>query len=194
MSALLALIGAILSLGQLHAMSVNPPTFSELVRSSTQIVRAEVLAIEARYESSPSGDRPICTFVTCRVLRSLKGDNAGEITLRFLGGRVGDIELEVPGMPTFQQGARYVFFIAQNGSAFCPLVAVAHGNYPIASDGVTDRVLRSNGDPLRQIGDVARPFADHRQATGATGDAASALTLADFEAAILREIDHANAY
>src|SRR5437868_5284706 len=84
-----------------RAMSVIPPTFSELVGQATQIVRVEIVEVHSQFDLGPDGSVPINTYVRCRVLKTLKGAAQETITLRLLGGEVGDVGLAVPGMPKF---------------------------------------------------------------------------------------------
>jgi hypothetical protein len=183
-------VGAV---GTVHAMSVIPPTFPELVQLATQIVRVEILDVSCRYDTAPTGERPIHTYVKCHVLKTLKGTPQESITLRFLGGRVGDDQLEISDMPSFAVGEKYVFFVAQNGTAFCPLVRVMHGSYPVVQDGTaagTERILRNNREPLLEVAQVGRPMAEGVGQTIARETVSSALSLADFETAIADEIIH----
>jgi hypothetical protein len=190
----IALLGwlAIAAAGvSLRAMSVVPPTFSELVAKANQILRVEVLEMKSQFDLGPAGERSINTYVKCRVLRTLKGVDQPVITLRQLGGEVGDVGLRVPGMPAFELGGRYIVFVDQNGTAICPLVAAMHGHYPVVKDDTaagTERVLRSDGQPLTDVAEVVRPMSDHTQLGKNQATLISALSVADFEEAILREL------
>jgi hypothetical protein len=167
-----------------HALSVIAPSFTELVDEAAQIVRVEVLETSARLSTTTHGP-VIHTFVRCRVLRWLKGEAAGqEFTLQLQGGEVGDLRMEVPGMPQFKAGDRCLLFVEKNGAAFCPLVGVMHGRYHVVTDPATgvEHVLRNNREPLRATADVALPMGHGaiRQSAAESG----ALTLAAFESAI----------
>lgn len=177
----------------LRALSVIPPTFPELVSLATEIVRVEVLEVSSRFDN-PAGTGSIHTYVRCRVLRSLKGSNSETMTLRLLGGQVGEILMDIPDMPTFTTGEKYILFVAQNGRAFCPLVAASHGAYFVVTDDTaagTERVLRYNHDPLLSVASVVQPMADHVQGNTTRSALISSLSVADFETAILREIANA---
>jgi len=184
----LALTGVSLS-----AMTVVPPTFHQLTSDAAQVQRIEVTAVEARWDDSPSG-RVIHTYVTARVLRNLKGTAGETVTLRFLGGEVDGQRLRVADMPQLEVGGKYIVFVAGNGTAFCPLVGVMYGDYPIVKDPGTgvEKVVRYNHTPLRSADAVNTP------ATGAAVDAAgtvSAQSLRDtmtveaFESAIRGELN-----
>ena len=177
------LVAALVVAPHAHALSVIPPTFSELVAEATQIVRVEVIETTARLSTSQHGP-VIHTYVRTRVLRQLKGERIeGELTLRLQGGQVGTMGMEIPGMPQFKPGERCMVFVEKNGTAFCPLVAAMHGRYHIVTDPATglEHVLRDNRDPLRAVDDVVLPMqlALHRDRSINQG-----IKLSAFEAAI----------
>lgn len=173
------------------AMTVVPPTFSKLVDHATQILRVEVVGSSSRWDTSAAG-RMIHTYVQCSIQRTLKGDTASSITLMFLGGTVGDDHIEVPGLPKLEVGHTYILFVAGNGQMFCPIVAGAHGTYPIITDDATkaQTVLRANLQPLVSVDDVSRPL----RAGGLTqggGLGAAGLSREAFENSIVSEINRA---
>jgi hypothetical protein len=156
---LLALAAALLlAAPAARAMSVVPPTFAELVAESESIVRGEVTAIRSAHDDTSPG-RPIRTYVTFRVARTLKGPApaADSVTLVFLGGTVGADSLEVAGMPRFTVGDREIVFVARNGRTFCPLIAAGHGRYRVLRDAATQRdyIARENRLPLESTAEVA---------------------------------------
>ena len=171
-----------------EAMSVVPPSFSTLVQSAEQVVRAEATASESRWDATPQGGQVIHTYVQFRVLRTLKGAAQETLTIRMLGGQVGPTAMEIPDMPSFQVGSRYILFVAQNGRAFCPLVGVLHGAYQVVTDQATgaERVVRANGEPLASPAGVSSPIEPSIRASGA--GLGGAMGREDFEAAIIKEL------
>jgi hypothetical protein len=140
-----------------QALTVQAPTFTHLVAAAEQIARVEITGLSARWDTGPAG-RMIHTYVQCRVMRMLKGPAAETLSLRFMGGQVGDYRLVIPDMPAFQTGATYVLFIAGNGRAFCPLVAVGYGSYPVRRDAAgIERITRASGSSLRTLDEIATP-------------------------------------
>ena len=181
---------AILS-GALQAMTVAPPAFEDLVGDAAQILRVEATKIYSRWDEA-AGKKTLHTYVECRVLRVLKGAAVENITLRFYGGRVGEAAMVVPDMPALAAGTRYIVFVRDNGRAFCPLVAVMYGNYPLATDAAdgTERVLRSNGEPLNrlaQIGSGMKAGTPGRETAAAVH---TAMSRDDFETSILNKVNH----
>jgi len=167
------------------ATTVVPPTFEQLVSQAELVVRAEVRAL--RCEETLREGRPVIhTYVTIDVLRALKGDAPARLELRLLGGTVGERTLHVPGVPRFVPGERCLLFIENNGRQFCPLVAIMHGRYRVERRGAdgAEIVRRDNGAPLRSPADVALPMAAPIPAL----TAGTAMTLAEFETAILNQL------
>jgi len=173
-----------------EAMSVIPPSFSKLVHNADQIVRAQAVSSSSRWETTSQGGQVIFTYVQFQVLATLKGAAQGGITLRFLGGQVGNDGMVIPDMPTFAIGSTYILFVAGNGSAFCPLVGIQHGSYQVVSDPATgaERIARANGSPLKAAGDVSLTIeAPATRALSLDG----AITRSGFEGAITQELGHA---
>lgn len=171
-----------------YGLSVIPPTFSELVAGAAQVVRVKVSKVSSRWDAAPHGP-VIRTYVECETLRTLKGPPLATITLRFLGGKVGEESMTVADMPTLEEGRSYILFVAENGQAMCPLVGVMHGTYPLILDETTQvqHVARSNFQRLRAVDDVQVPIvtlANHPALRAYTGPG---MTCDEFEQAILRE-------
>lgn len=173
------------------ATTVVPPTFNELVSQAEVIVEAEVTS--KRCEFTPvGGGNVIHTYVTLSVLKQIKGESPETIELRLLGGTIGDEGMIVEGVPEFEIGDRDVLFIENNGTQYCPLVAVMHGRYPVVTRDGVDVVLRSNGVPLTSPDQVQMSLG-HGGSSGvlSTGASGAAMTLAQFENEIAEELSHA---
>lgn len=179
----------------LHATSVVPPNFSELVNGADAIYRGTVTAVEARRLARPDGaGTMIKTFVTVAIDRALKGPAKNEVTLEFLGGTVGDESLIVSGMPKFAVGDREFVFVQKNGLQFCPLVAVMHGRYRVLRDAAAAKefVARDNGTPLTDTSEIGLPMTELPAPVRAANAASAidrALTPAAFESKISAELD-----
>jgi hypothetical protein len=191
-SILFIALAAALAIPAARALSVIPPTFEQLVSTAEVVVDGEVTGV--RSELSSFEGRPLVyTYVSIRVLDALKGAPGETVELRMLGGTVGDVTLQVSGVPKFKVGERNLFFIEGNGVNFCPLVAVPHGFYPIAereSDGA-EVVLRSNGQPLEDPAEVVESLQHGAHATGAKLGFGGAMTVSDFKNRIRAEVAHA---
>lgn len=172
------------------ATTVIPPTFDELVAQAQSIVDAEVTGKHCEFTPVENGS-VIHTYVTFKVLTTIKGDASETVELRLLGGTIGNEGMKVEGVPEFEIGDRDLLFIENNGTQFCPLVAVMHGRYPIVtreSDGV-EIVLRSNGTPLSAPEQVQMSLGHGGSAELlAAGSIGPAMTLQDFENRIKEEM------
>jgi hypothetical protein len=82
----------------------------ELVAEADQVVVADVLAVRAAWDRE---HRAIHTTVEVGVAESWKGRPPGDgrLTIRHLGGTVGEIEMTVHGSPTFAVGERALLFV-----------------------------------------------------------------------------------
>jgi hypothetical protein len=192
---LAVVVGSALLASPSPAMTVIAPSFQDLVAKSTQVLRVQVTGVSDRWDPSAYGN-VIHTYVQCTILKTLKGTPDTSITLRLLGGQVGDIHFEVPGMPSFEVGQSYVIFVAGNGDAFCPIVAAMHGSYPIVTDASTqvERVLRSNRQPLTSVDAVAVPMPESTGPTRTPTSTGIGMTRAEFEDSILKEVARGSAH
>lgn len=181
-----AVCGVVLGSGALRGMSVRPPSFSELVGTAEQIAEVTIVGSRCQWDRAPNGQAVIHTYVACRRVRAVKGSVPATFELRFLGGRVGGTQLDVPDMPVLEVGGTYVLFVAGNGHAVCPLAGVGHGCYRVRHDPQTGReqVWRQDGEPLHALSEITAP---RRAAMG--GNAGSGMALDDFIRAISDERD-----
>ena len=183
------LLGVFALTNSLKALSVIPPSFPELVANAEQVVRIKVTKVSSRWDVSSQGP-VIRTYVECEPLRTLKGVVPAVLTLRFLGGRVGDEAMTVVDMPRLDEGQTYIVFLAQNGEAMCPLVSAGHGSYPIVTDTATQvqHVARSNFQRLRAVDDVETPVVTQASHPALRAYSGPGLTREAFEAAIVQEV------
>lgn len=178
----LTIAALLLGAGTAPAMTVIAPTFDELVNSSDVVLRGVVSQIRTITVPTPEGEA-IRTLVTLRVERALKGAPESEVTLSFLGGKVGRRTLRIVGMPTFTVGERQVLFVSGNGRVICPLYAAGHGRYFVRQDPATGQeyITRNDHAPLAAVEEVAHAFSEHR----GPADLSSGMTLAAFEERIV---------
>lgn len=145
----LTLFTVLLTAGVARSTTVIPPSFDQLVSDARSIFVGEVISQDAVWESTPTG-RAIVTRVNFRVENVWKG-SAGAVTqLEFLGGTIGEMRMEVVGVPTFVVGQRSVLFVSGEARAISPLVGFMHGRLRIQRDLATgvDRVSTYDGRSL----------------------------------------------
>jgi hypothetical protein len=142
-----------------HATTVNAPSFENLVGQSEYVVRGVVKSLTPEMQHS-GANRRIITKVEVEVLEVISGTPPTPLVLIMPGGKIGDEEMVVDGVPQYSVGEEHVFFVKGNGRQFCPLVAVMHGSYAVKREPDTGRryMVRSNGEPLYSEADVAKPM------------------------------------
>lgn len=107
-----------------RATTVLAPDFSRLVRTTDTVVRAEVVAIESRWE--PRGQhRTIVTLATLAVRETLKGAARDEpLTPRLLGGTVGSTTLDATAQARFAMANRDFLIVSGNRQQWSPPLTV----------------------------------------------------------------------
>ena len=142
-----------------RATTVAPPTFTNLVNESDYIIRAVVKSVCAEVRVK-NGKRKIYTSVELEVRETIAGTPPEHVVLVMLGGRVGDEELRVEGVPQFQVGDEDILFVKDNGRQFYPLTAIMHGKYPVLKELASGReyVARANKVPLTAADEVSLPM------------------------------------
>jgi len=191
---IIALLGCLAAFWPtLHATTVKPPQFTELVNGSDYIVRARVKAIAYEVKERPGKQPMIYTQVTLEVIEPIAGEVPAQPVLRCLGGKAGATELRVEGAPQFKVGDEDILFVSGNGRNFSPLYAVMHGRYPVRRDAAGHEfVARNNDVPLSDVAEVAAPMTEgaSAQLQKKFKSQADALTPSSF-AAKIREARHA---
>ena len=163
----LALVCAVaLAVSPLGATSVTPPTFKQLTHRAEAIFRGEVTTLRTELVTH-ADSRAIFTYVTFRIQEILKGTLPADVgaeqtvTLEFLGGTVGDLTMDVVGIPRFSIGQTELLFVEKNGQQICPLVAMMFGRFRIQRHATTGEefIARDNGAPLASTDEISLPLA-----------------------------------
>ena len=151
----------LLAAGWARATTVIPPEFDEMVNQSDFVVRARVDSMESEMRTRGAGYR-IYTIVELEVLEVIAGEPPEDIVLEFLGGRIGDEEMIVDGMPRLREGEEGIFFIKDNGRALCPVYAMRYGLYPVEEEATSKRryVTREDKTPLETVAEVSQPLTE----------------------------------
>jgi hypothetical protein len=120
-----------------HAAVVERLGLEDLVRKAHTIVVGKVTGSRTYW----SADRKyILTDYTLDVNESLKGRPGRSLSITTVGGKVGDLELYVSGMPAFQKGEDTVVFIEQSG-AYQTVVGLGQGKFTVTNGEVANRVV-----------------------------------------------------
>lgn len=149
--------GLIAALSSVHATTVIPPTFDQLVQQAEVIFRGTVADVRSVWEGE-GAQRHIDTYITFHIDDTLKGNPGGSYTIRVLGGTVGEDTMEVTCAPKFQVGDRQILFVEHNGEQFVPLVGIMHGQLRIERNQQTGRefIATHDGDPVRDLTQLGR--------------------------------------
>lgn len=107
-----------------------------LVAGADSIVVGRVLGSESYWNDSP---RIILTAHTIAVSETLKGGGDASISVVTIGGTVGNITLDVPGMATFSPGETAVVFLEEAGT-FNTVLGLSQGKFTVSRDRATNRI------------------------------------------------------
>lgn len=138
------------------AGSVVPPLpLDKLIASADVVFTGTVVRVETAWTGTRTG-RAIVTRVTFRVERALKGEPARDLSLEFLGGRVGDDALEIHGAPQFEVGQRTVIFARMRGPEVSPLAGFNQGRFRVNRDPATGRdyVTTYDGSAFASVAEI----------------------------------------
>jgi hypothetical protein len=115
-------------------------TTLDIARKSENIVVARCLSTESKWNEQGS---LIYTYITFQVQDTVQGgDKEDELTLRFLGGRVGDTVQSVPDMPEFSENEEVMLFLGpRNKSGYQTLSSIQNGVLRIRTDPNTGNKL-----------------------------------------------------
>src|SRR3954470_8657952 len=128
-----------------YATTVQRLGLEDLVKRARTIVVGKVT--NSRTYWTP--DRKlILTDYTIQVDENIKGSSSRTVAVTSIGGRIGDVELHVSGMPSFQQGENAVVFIEESAGRQVVL-GLGQGKFTV-----------TNGEVINNVGDLS--FADGR--------------------------------
>jgi hypothetical protein len=113
------------------AYKLTVPQMSKLAQS---IVVGKVTEVRCEWNDAHN---QIYTYITFKVDETLKGGHQDYISMRQLGGIVGDVMADVVGFPKFKVGTEQLLFIQDNPSGFMPIVGASQGKFDILMDKET---------------------------------------------------------
>jgi hypothetical protein len=126
-----------------NATSVREVSVDEMLRQSQFVFEGTVTAVEARENSQ----KRIHTYVTFEIKDIIKGAYHGNvITLRFLGGTVGDVTMAVSDMRLPQQLEHGIYFVESlERDQVNPLYGWSQGHFIVQRDAVGGERVMTNG-------------------------------------------------
>lgn len=136
------------------ATSVAAMTDADLVRHSAVIVEGTVIEAASAWDAA---HRRIHTTVVLDVSRTLKGPDRDRLTLRTLGGRVGNTVAQVVGAPGFTPGEEVILFVHDETDEL-PVTGLFQGKLTLAFDSARgERVVVERGIGVERFaGEIAR--------------------------------------
>lgn len=119
-----------------YATTVQRLGLEDLVKRAHTIVVGKVT--NSRTYWTP--DRKlILTNYTIQIDESMKGATSKTLEVTTIGGKVGDVELHVSGMPSFQPGESAVVFIEQS-AGYQVVLGLGQGKFTVTNGEVTNNV------------------------------------------------------
>jgi len=133
------------------AASVKAVSMDEMAQASQFVFEGKVLAIEAK----KVGNNRIYTYVTFAIQDIMKGQHiAKTITLRFLGGSVGDLAMVIADMELPEVGEHGIYFVESlKRHQVNPLYGWQQGHFLVESDKITgtERIVTKDKQPVTAI-------------------------------------------
>lgn len=133
------------------AASIEQQDFKQLYSKSALIFDGEVLDIESRWNPERTS---INTWVEFSVGEVLKGTwPEDSIVLRFKGGQVEEMQLEIPGLIYPELGEQGIYFVESiENTQFNPLLGWSQGHFKIGKDkDGHERIRTAKGKPVINI-------------------------------------------
>lgn len=134
----------------LPAARVRRLPLTELRDRAAVVIVGEVTASSSRLGQADM----VWTDYQVRVVETLKGDTQPSIkTLSFAGGKYGDYEVGIDGVPQLEQGRTYVFFLKANpGMNPTPTLGFGQGVYQVTESELSGKrqqlLVSYDGEPL----------------------------------------------
>jgi hypothetical protein len=146
----LPIAGIVLAMAGAFAMTSGATTLrvvsgDEQIQQAAAIFRGRVVSIEAVRDISRSKGA-IFSIVQFAPLATYKGIVSNPVSLRFLGGTLGDVTMRVDGMPEFQVGGEYVLFVSGGSNRACPVVGWHGGCLPVKRETAAAGAVGINAD------------------------------------------------
>lgn len=124
----------------------------------------------------------IYTDTDFSVEEAVKGGISGSLTVRYLGGTVGELAQSVAGSPSFTVGSKYVLFLEPGSGGRYRVVGFSQGCYQVLSESggkATVKPQLASAEGVRILG-------------GGKAKAVGLLTLREFLAQVRAQLDRDN--
>jgi hypothetical protein len=153
---LLCLLGSfVVAAPPAFATSVVAPSFETMVDRAELIFTGRMAGQRCEWRQM-GGQQSIVTLVTFEVISVHKGRPGRSIELQFLGGKIGNISLDVTEMPRFQANERVVLFVEGNGVNASPLVGFHHGRFKLERDPTGREIITDNRGAITDVAQIGK--------------------------------------
>jgi len=126
---ILFLGGLVLLAVAANATTLSWLRFEELVNQATAVARLRCIGVESRWENGE-----IWTETRFETVEVNKGLLPGVVSVRMLGGNIGNLHSRVSGVPAFRPGEEaYVFLWGREGEPF-RMLGWSQGTFRISRD------------------------------------------------------------
>jgi hypothetical protein len=112
------------------ATTLKPLSTDDQIRDAAMIFRGRVQSVDVAQKASGQGSLIVST-VQFVPLAIYKGNVPAVVKLEFPGGKIGDVQMKVAGIPEFQVGQEYVLFVSGDQSRICPVVGWSEGSLKV---------------------------------------------------------------
>ena len=104
----LCILGCVLLVNEAVPLTVAKISLQELTAQSNLVIYGTVVSANSQWEG-----QAINTYTSIRVKETLKGDGQEFVTVKQMGGRVGDITDEVTGSRELKGGEDVILFLVE---------------------------------------------------------------------------------
>ena len=126
---ILFLVGIVLAAAVANATTLAPLSFDRLAEQSSAVARLRCVSTESAWDGGE-----IWTTTRFEVVEQRKGNLGATISVRTLGGRVGNLHSRVDGVPAFRAGEEvYLFLWGQAGEPY-RVLGWSQGTFRIVHD------------------------------------------------------------
>jgi len=119
-----------------HATTVERLSLDDLVRKAQKIVIGKVSNVQTHWTDN---GKLILTTYTVDVQENMKGQTSRTLEITTVGGRLGDLILNIAGMPSFENGETAVVFV-ENAGGYSTVVGLGQGKFTVTNDEVSNNV------------------------------------------------------
>jgi hypothetical protein len=123
------LLLAVANRANVSATTLARMTIEKMARTAPLIVRARCVGNSTRWDVGE-----IWTFTNFNVEETWRGSSLPEITVRLLGGRLGNLTSTVDGVPRFRSGEEVILFVEPTARGDFSVVSWAQGTLRIHRD------------------------------------------------------------